>query len=110
MDRSKIRVTFIVEKLLAGLGSILGVGRLDDGVDRAGFLAKSAVDALSHVDIVASCSPRAIGALLGLDCDSLCRTNSLAQLAGNAPFLARGVPAKSVLATETGRNGTLYPC
>src|SRR5262249_59066146 len=38
-------------KLLARLGGELEVPPFDDGVDRAGFLAKPAVDAFDHTDV-----------------------------------------------------------
>lgn len=113
--------TLVVEELLPRLGGVLGVGRLDNGVDGARLLAEATVDALGHVDIVAGRPAGAIGALLSLDRDGLGRadldaalafpsfprssrvdieggyegkgmTYGLAELAGNAALLTRGVP------------------
>lgn len=106
--------TLVVEELLPRLGGVLGVGRLDNGVDGARLLAEAAVDALGHVDVVAGRPAGPVGALLGLDRDGLggadllrasascpagCRsgrggemTYGLAELAGDAALLARGVP------------------
>jgi hypothetical protein len=71
-------------------------------VDGAALLAQTTVNALGHVNIVARSPPAAIHALLGLDCDGLCRANGFAELASNAALLARGVPSQGVLASEAG--------
>src|SRR5205814_8309025 len=74
----------VVIELLARLGGELEVRPLDDRIDRAGFLAQPAIDALHHVDVVARGAPRAIvAARAGLDGDRLRRTDRLAQLAGD---------------------------
>lgn len=67
--------TLVVQQLFSRLRSILGVRAFDNGVDRAGFLAEAAVDALGHVDIVACGSAGAIGTLLSFDGDSLGRAD-----------------------------------
>jgi hypothetical protein len=72
----------------------------DDRIDRAGFLAKAAVDALEQVDIVARGAARAIGSLLGLDGDRQRRADRLAELAGNAALLAVGIAAERVQTTK----------
>ena len=54
------------------------------------LLAEAAVDALCHVDVVASGAARAVLAGLGLNGDGLGRADRLAQLARNAPLLACG--------------------
>jgi hypothetical protein len=66
---------------------------LNDSIDGAAFLAKTAVDALRHVDVVSGRSPAAIFPLLGLNCDGLSGANGFTELAGNASFLASGVPS-----------------
>jgi hypothetical protein len=71
-------------------------------VNWAALLAETAVDALGHIDIVASGPPAAVHTLLGLDCDGLCRTDGFAELASNAALLACGVPSESVFASEAG--------
>jgi hypothetical protein len=42
----------VVEKLFVGHGRVLKVGSFNDGIDWACSLAKSTIDAFSHVDIV----------------------------------------------------------
>jgi hypothetical protein len=97
----------VVQKLLSGLGSVLGVGRLNDGVDGARLLAETAVNALGHVDIVLGGSAGSISSLLSLNGDGLGGANSLAELASNTSLFARGVSSESVLTTESGRDRAL---
>src|SRR3954447_12931947 len=79
----------VVVKLFARLRRELEIRPLDDGVDRAGFLAEAAIDALHHVYVVAHRAPRAvIAARAGLYGDGLRRADRLAQLTGNAALLA----------------------
>lgn len=101
------QLLLVVKQLFSGLGGVLGVGALDNGVDGARLLAEAAVDALGHVDVVAGRAAGAVSALLGFNRDSLRRADGFAQLAGNAALLARRVAAQGVLAAETGRDGTL---
>lgn len=70
-------------------------------------MAKSTVNALCHVDIVARGTTRSVGTLLSLDRDGLGRADGLAQLAGDAALLTGGIATESVLATETGGDGAL---
>src|SRR4051812_34773759 len=54
---------FLVEvELLARLGGELEVRAFDDGVHRAGLLAKAAIDAFDHIDVVARGAAVAVGA------------------------------------------------
>ncbi len=84
---------------LVGLGRVLKVGALHDGVDRARLLAEPAEDALCHVNVVAGGAAREIrgsvvdAARLGLDGDGLRRADGFAQLACNAALLAAWIPA-----------------
>src|SRR4249920_3084374 len=74
-------------KLLARLGGELEVRPFHDGVDRAGLLAKPAIDAFDHIDVIARGAARAVvSAWPGLDRNGLCRADRLAQLAGDAAF------------------------
>src|SRR4029077_5882754 len=78
------------------------------GIDRTGFLAQSAIDALHHVDVVTHGAPGAVvAARAGLDGDRLRRADRLAQLAGDAAFFAVGIAAQRVLATEARRDRAL---
>src|SRR3979411_1317348 len=62
----------VVIEFLAGLGRELEVRTLHDGVDRAGLFAQPAVDALDHVDVVASGPARTVVApRAGFDGDRL---------------------------------------
>src|SRR3977135_2595533 len=75
----------VVVELLAGLGCELEIRALDDGVDRAGFLAQPAIDAFDHVDVVAGGAACAVvPARAGLDGDRLRRADRLAELAVDA--------------------------
>ena len=67
------QLLLVVEELLARLRRVLEVGPLDDRVHWARLLAEAAVDALRHVDVVASRASRAIRASLRIDCDRLQR-------------------------------------
>src|SRR6185295_10367000 len=90
--------------VLAAALHVIGVmARLDDSVDRTGFLAESTVDALEEVDVVARRASRAIVAAIRLDRDRERRTHSLAQLAGDAALLAVRVAAQGVQAAEARR-------
>jgi hypothetical protein len=81
---------------------------LNDSIDWTTLLAKAAVDALCHVNVISCCPPATIFSLLGLNCDSLSWANGLAELAGNTSFLAGGVSPQSVFASETRRDGPLF--
>src|ERR671913_252177 len=60
------QLLLVVVQLLALFDRELQVWAFDGGVDRAGFLAEAAVDALGHVDVVARGAPAAVFARLGL--------------------------------------------
>ena len=91
----------VVVEFLAGLGRELEIRPLDDRVDRAGFLAEAAIDALHHVDVVAHRAARAVvAARAGFDGDRLGRADRLAQLAGDAALLAVRIAAQRMLAAE----------
>src|SRR5712671_3321128 len=95
-------------ELLARLGRELEVRPFDDGVNRAGLLAQTAIDAFHHVDIVARRAARAVvAARPRLDRDGLGRTDRLAQLAGDAALLAVGIAAQRMLAAKARRDRPL---
>jgi len=67
----------------------------DDRVDRAGFLAEAAEDALGQVDVVTRGAAGTILALFRFDGDGQRRADRLAQLAGNAALLAVGIATQT---------------
>ena len=84
----------VIIEFLARLGREFEIRSLDDGIDRTGFLAKAAIDAFHHVDVVANGAPGAVvAARTGLDGDRLRRADRLAQLAGDATLLAVRIAA-----------------
>src|SRR5436190_11637206 len=89
-----------VVQVAAILAVVLDDPRLDDRVDRAGFLAEAAENALDEVDVVARRAPRSILALLRLDVDGKGRADRLAQLARNAALLAVRVAAQRMQPAE----------
>src|SRR5437868_4275699 len=98
----------VIIELLAGLGGEFEIRPLDDGIDRTGLLAQSAIDAFHHVDVVAHGAAGAIvAARPSLDGDRLRRTDRLAQLAGDAALFAVGIAAQRMLATEPRRDRAL---
>src|ERR1700732_4876705 len=98
----------VVVELLARLGGEFEIRPFHDGVDRTGFLAQAAIDALHHVDVVAGGAPGAvIAARPGLDGDGLGRADRLAQLAGDAALLAVRIAAQRMLAAKARRNRRL---
>ena len=102
------KTILVVEQLLARFRREFEVRPLDDGVDRAGFLAHAAIDAFRHVDVVARRAARAIvAARPGLDGDRLGRADGLAKLAGDAALLAVRITAQRVLASKPRRKLTL---
>lgn len=63
---------------------------------------KSAVDAFGHIDVIPSGPPGAVLPLLGVDCDGLRGTGSLAQLASDAPLLAARITPQRMLPPKAG--------
>src|SRR5947209_9231598 len=98
----------VIIEFLAGLGREFEIWSLDDGIDRAGFLAQAAIDAFHHVDVVAHGAAGAVvAARAGLDRCRLRGADRLAQLAGDAALLAVRITAQRVLATEARRDRPL---
>src|SRR5229473_4879832 len=66
----------VEKKLLARFGREFEIRPFDNGIDRTGFLAKPAVDAFDHVDVISGRAPRAVVmARPGFDGYGLRRTN-----------------------------------
>src|SRR5579871_5799259 len=101
------QLCLVVEQLLPGLGGELEIGAFDDGVHRASLLAKPAINAFRHIDVVPGRAPAAVLAGLRLDGDGLGRADRLAQLAGNAALLTVGITAQRMLAAEARAQGSL---
>lgn len=80
---------------------------LNNSIHGAALLAVTAVNALGHVDIVTGRPAASVHTLFRLNSDSLGRADGLAELAGNAAFLAGGIATQGMLTAETGRDGTL---
>src|SRR4029077_8700271 len=76
------------------LAVVLEDPRLDDGVDRAGFLAEAAEDALHEVDVVARGAAGAVVPLFRLDMDGERGAHRLAQLARDAALFPVRVAAQ----------------
>lgn len=91
----------VVEQLLVVDSCIFVVGAFNDRIDRACFLAVSAVNAFGHVDIVAGGPTGSIRSRLALNGDSSSRAGSSAQFAGNTPLLASSITPQSMLASES---------
>ena len=87
---------------------ILMDSRFDDGVDRTGFLAKTAINALEQVDVVARRAPRAVVAGIGFDRYRQRRTHGLAKLARNAALFTVRIAAQGVQAAEAMRLRRLF--
>jgi hypothetical protein len=100
-------LVLVVEQLDTRLRRELKVGALNNGVYWARFLAKSAVNALGHINIVTRRAARAIRAGLGLNGNGTGRADGFTKLAGNATLLTGFVATESVLTTETGRESSL---
>src|ERR1700712_295903 len=93
------KLRLVIIEFLARLGREFEIRSLDDGIDRTGLLAQPAINAFHHVDVVAHGAAGAVvAARPGLDGDGLRRANRLAQLAGDAAFLAIGITAQRVFA------------
>src|SRR5512139_1113416 len=92
-----------VDEIAALFAVVFEDARLDDGIDRAGFLAEAAEDALGEVDVVARGATGAVDALFRFDGNGERRTNRFAQLAGDAALLAVWVAAQRMQATEARR-------
>ena len=99
------QLALVVEQLLAGLGRELEIRAFNDSVDWARFLAEAAIDALGHVDVIARRAAAAVLARLGFDGDGERRADRLAQLAGDAAFLAVGITPERSSPRKRGESG-----
>src|SRR3546814_15712201 len=76
-----------------------------DGIDRAAFFAHAAKNTFVQGDVVARGAPRTVLAFFRFDGDRQGRTDRIAQIAGNAAFLAVGGAVLSVQPAETRGHG-----
>merc|ERR1712021_186981 len=90
----------IVQELFVGLGGVLKIWPLDNGVYGASLLAVPAENALCHVNVVSGGTTTVISTWLGLDGDCLCWADCFAKLACDAALLACWVTTKRVLTAE----------
>src|SRR5580765_8054660 len=91
----------VVVELLACLGGEFEIWAFDDGIDRAGLLAKAAIDAFHHIDVVARGASRSVIApWTRFNGDRLRGANRFAKLAGDAALFAVRIPAQGMLAAE----------
>src|SRR5574340_825343 len=90
-----------IDEIPAFFAVVLENTGFDDGIDRAGFLAEPAEDALGEIDVIARSAASAIDALFRFDGDGERGADRFAQLAGDAAFLAVRIAAQRVQAAET---------
>ena len=90
-------------------GRVLVVGALYNGVDWASFLAETAENALSHVNVVLGGAARAVGPRLRLNRDREGWASRLAELASDAALFSSGIATQGVLTTEHRAERTLLP-
>src|SRR5690606_30093043 len=94
----------VVIEFFTGFRGELEIRTFDDRIDRARFLAETAINALHHVNVVAHRAARAvIAAWASLDRDRLRRADRLAQLARDTALFAVWIAAQRMLAPETRR-------
>eukprot|EP00967_Tisochrysis_lutea_P135507 scaffold240585_cov37-Tisochrysis_lutea.AAC.2 len=84
------------------LGGIFKIGALHDGIDGAGLLAESTIDALGHVNVIPSGATGAIRPDFSLNGNCLSRANGLTKLASDAALVTGRVATEGVLASESG--------
>merc|ERR1711862_837696 len=94
------QLLLVVKQLLVRLRAELKVRSLNNGINRAGLLTESTIDALGHVNIVSCCSSSSICSLLSLYRDCLCWADCLAQLTGDTTLLSRGIPPQCMFPSE----------
>ncbi|EDK41018.2 conserved hypothetical protein [Meyerozyma guilliermondii ATCC 6260] len=102
------QLLLIIQQLLSGLGRILHIWRLHDGIHGTRFSTVATVDTLGHVNVVLVGSSQSIGTFFCLDGDGLCWANSFTQLTCNTSLFTAGVSPQSVFSSESGRDGSLF--
>ena len=82
------KLLLIVEKLFVRLGGELVVRSLNYRINGTSFLAKSTINAFSHIDVIASSLSAPIGAALSFDSDGLRGADGFTKLACYASLFA----------------------
>lgn len=108
--------SLLVEKeLFMSDHGILIVRTFDYSIDWTSFLAETAVDAFSHVDVIASSSSRTIRTRLTFDCDGIGWASSSTKLASDAsrwsflvPFFACSISPQGMLSSKLWRKGAFF--
>jgi len=92
----------VVEQFFMCLCGEFKVGALNNCINRTGLLTEAAIDAFSHVNVVARRTPASIRSRLCLDSNGLGWADGFTQFACNAALLAGWVPPKSMFPSESG--------
>ena len=83
-------------------GCILVIGSFHDGVDWAGVLTETTVNAFGHIDVVAGGPTGAVRPRLAFNSDSSGWASGCAQFASNASFLTSCIAPEGMLSSEFG--------
>lgn len=87
----------------------LVVRSFHNSINRTSFLAHSAINTFSHINIVFSSSSWSILSWLSLNHDSISGAGSFTEFAGNASLFSGGVASESVFSSEHGGESSLLP-
>ena len=99
----------IVEKFLVPECGVLEVRSFNDGVNRTGFLAKAAEDALGHIDVILGSTARTIRTGFRLNCNCESRAGGFTKFTGNTSLFSSRVTSEGMLSSEHGRKRSLFP-
>lgn len=83
------------------LGRKLKIRTLHNGIHWTRLLTEATINAFGHVDVVSGSASASISSCFSLNGDGLGRTDGLAKLTRNAPFLPIWIAPQGMLATET---------
>lgn len=98
----------IVQKFFVRLSGKFKVGTFHDGIYRAGFLAKAAVNAFGHINVVTGSTTGTVFTFFHINRNRLRGARRFAELARNASLFTRRVATKRVLAAEARRQRTVF--
>src|SRR5215472_13491906 len=94
------KAVLVVVEFFARLGREFEIRPEHDRIDRTGFLAIAAIDALHHVDVVARGAAAAVLTGLGFDRDTDRGAYGLAELASDAAFLTVRIASERMLSAK----------